>query len=261
MLGVHGHVVSGHSVGDGDEQEDNAGWYSFYQNETVERDGRAFDRRPVGGLYQGCRANADARSGQGTGKDGVERAMAIVHEQSHHRADGHGQIVGKPEVTESFTPAGGGHDVDDQCVASYRDGAEGQAMHDAQSDEHGQCAGQDVTQKHGGEDEVSQQIEGLAGKGVEQITRKRTHTKGRHRVATEDETDGGGAALENLAQIKRQHGDEQPESEKEHEVGHQHAPISRGEQFLFHNLVCVLTMCGHRDTETRRFFRFCVFAN
>ena len=45
-------------------------------------------------------------------------------------------------------------------------------MDDAQGDEEGQGAGQQIASEDGREDEVGQQVEGLAGERVEQVARE-----------------------------------------------------------------------------------------
>ena len=45
--------------------------------------------------------------------------MGIMQEQTRHRSDAHGHVVGESVISEGFSPAIGRRDVDDQRVAAY----------------------------------------------------------------------------------------------------------------------------------------------
>lgn len=183
LLGIHGHVVGGHAVGDGEQQQADACRKSFQQYEAVERDGVAFDGGLVGCLYcRGAQHAYEAGAQRATEDDGIGDT-GVVQEQSCHGADGHGDVVGQAVVAQSFAATRGGHDVDDDGIAAYGDHAERYAVDDAEDDEQGERACYEVSGKHGGEDEIGQQIEGFAGKGVEQIAREGTDAQGCNGVA------------------------------------------------------------------------------
>ena len=70
--------------------------------------------------------------------------------------DGHGDVVGQSVVTQSFTAARGGHNVDDDGVAAYGNHAERYAVDNTEEDEQGKCTCYQITCKHGSKDEIGQ---------------------------------------------------------------------------------------------------------
>ena len=172
LAGIHGHVVGRHAVGDGQEQEAGSGRQTLEQDEAVERDGVALHGRLVGCLDQrGATETGQARTQRGAEYPRVADAR-IVQEEACHGADGHGDVVGQSVVAQPFAAARRGHDVDDHRVAAHRHHAERHAVDDAQGDEEGQGAGQQIAPEDGREDEVGHQVEGLAGERVEQVARE-----------------------------------------------------------------------------------------
>ena len=95
-----------------------------------------------------------------------------MQEKARHGADGHGNVVGQSVISQSFAAARRGHNVDDHRIATYRHHAERHAVDDAQGDEEGQGAGQQIAAEDRREDEVGQQIERFAGERVEQVARE-----------------------------------------------------------------------------------------
>ena len=107
-------------------------------------------------------------------------------------------------------------------------------MDDAQGDEEGQGAGQQITTEDRREDEVGQQVEGLAGKRVEQVAREGADAKGRNSVARQDEPHGELVRSEHFRQVEGEYGHHQPEAEVEQKVGCQDKAVTRSDEPVFH---------------------------
>ena len=158
LLGIHGHVVGGHAVGDGEQEQAESGRNPFQEDEPVQRDGFPFHRRTVAGLHHaGGQESQDARS-QGVGEDGDVGDSRAMQEQAEHRTDGHGDVVRQAVISQSLSTPGGGHDVDDYRVSAYRHHAERDAVKDAQEDEQGEQSCHHVSGKYQGKDEVGEQV-------------------------------------------------------------------------------------------------------
>ena len=198
----------------------------FQEDKPVERDGRAPHLLARLDAHHRGHAEAQHARQQGARENPVEREE-VVQEQAHHRADAHGRVVGQTVVAQTLAAARGRHDVDDHRVAPDRDGAEGQAVDDAQQDEERQRAADDVARKDGGEHEVRQQVQRLARKGVEQVARERAYQQGRHGVAAQDDADDALLAGEVFLQVEGEHGHQQPEPEVKQKVGREHTEVAR----------------------------------
>ena len=142
-----------------------------------------------------------------------------MQEQTRHRSDAHGHVVGESVISEGFSPAIGRRDVDDQRVAAYGNRAECHAVDGTQKDEYGQQACQDITGKNGCKQQIGHDVDGFAGKSVVQISHEGARTQGRYGVATQDGTDGRLSARESFFQIERQNRNKQPKSEIKQEIG------------------------------------------
>ena len=55
-----------------------------------------------------------------------------MQKQTEHGADRHGNVIGQSVVTQSFSPSGRRHDVDNQRVSSYRNHTERKSVHNAE---------------------------------------------------------------------------------------------------------------------------------
>ena len=136
-----------------------------------------------------------------------------MQEESDHRSYRHGQVVGQTVVAQSFTPAGRGHDVYHDGVASHGHHPERYAVYDAEHDEQGKEARHHVAGEDGDEDEVGEQVKRFPGERVEQVAGERTDAERRDGIARQYETDHGVRGVEVLGQVEGQDGGEQPEPE------------------------------------------------
>ncbi len=213
LEGIHGHVVRCHAVGDGKQEQAEARGKSLEQDETVERYRLSLYRRLVGGLYGACRKEAHGAGSYRGDEDGVVRHAVAMQEESDHRSYRHGQVVGQTVVAQSFAPAGRGHDVYHDGVASHGHHPERYAVYDAEHDEQGKEARHHVAGEDGDEDEVGEQVKRFPGERVEQVARERTDAERRDGIARQYETDHGVRGVEVLGQVEGQDGGEQPEPE------------------------------------------------
>lgn len=219
LFGIHGHVVGGHSVGDRQEQEAESSRQTFQQNEAVEREGFVLDGRSVGGFDQRGTEKAECAGNQGTAENPHVVDACVVQEKASHRSHRHGHVVGQSVVAQSFSAARRGHDVDDNGIAAYGDHAERQTVEDAEQDEQGKGAGHYVASEDGRKDEVGHQVKGFAGKRIEQEAREGADAQGGQGVTGEYGPNGGFIGVEYFSQVEGQYGHQQPESEKQQEIG------------------------------------------
>ncbi len=185
VLGVHRDVCRGHAVGYREQQQVYAQGDALEQYETVQGDGRARNRLLPGRPDAAGADKAGHTAAQGGDEDDVERHV-VVHEQTGHRAEGHGDVVGQSVVAHGFPAPGRGRDVDDYRVARHRHGPERESVHYAQDDEHQHRPGDDIASENQGKYQKCYQVQRLAGKCVQQVARERTDGQSGHRVAGEN---------------------------------------------------------------------------
>ena len=159
-----------------------------------------------------------------------------MQEQSRHRPDGHGDVVGQPVISQPFATTGRGHDVNDNGISAYRDHPERKAMDDAEQDKEAQGARQHVSAEHGRKEEVCQQVKGLPREGIQQIAGEWPHAEGGNGVAGKNGTDAGLVGTEYFLQVEGKYGYQQPETEELQEVGCNNQDIAGGDKSLFHVL-------------------------
>lgn len=229
FLRIHGDIVGRHAVGDGQQQQGESRRHALQEDEAVEGDGLTTDGCLVGCLHQSCHDEPQRGGQQRTGEDEGERGAGIVGEKSCHRSRRHGKVVCQPVVTQSLATSRRRHDVDDDGVSADAYHAERQSVDDTEDDEQREGACHDVAGKHAGEHEIGEQVEGLAGESVDEIARERTDAERCHRVGSQDDADARLVDTEDLLEVEGKHGHQEPESEKQQEVGCQDEIVAGSE--------------------------------
>ena len=153
-----------------------------------------------------------------------------MEHQAEHGSDGHGKVVGKAEIAESLAATLRREDVDDDGAATYRGGAEGQAVGHAEEGEEGERAGKPIPGKDGCEHRIGHEVERLAGKHVDEIAREGAYAECRDGVAREDDADERALGRKHFGQIEGEHGDQHPKPEEHQEIGCQHEAVAGGEE-------------------------------
>ena len=238
---VHRHVVGGSAVGDGDEQQGNACGDAFEQDKAVQRQGGAFHP----GLRRGLDAEGEdeaAEANRHAQQENVLERQDVVQEKADHGAYAHGRVVGQAVIAESFPAPRRRHDVYHERVAADGHHAEGQSVDHAEDDEQREQAADHITEEDEREHGIRHYIQGLARESVEQVAGKRPYHERGYGVAAKYQADESLGKAVTLFQIERKQRDEQPESEKQQEIGCQNAAITPrkepgthfGRDILFH---------------------------
>lgn len=233
---VHGHIGGGHTVGDGEQQQVEAGRNAFDKKETVERDGLALH---LG--FHGCPDKQGADEAERTRNDRsdekhVETQPRIVHEEPHHRTDGHGDVIGETVVSQRLAAPRRGGDVDNQRIAGHGHGTERETVHDAQDDENGKRTGDDVAGENTRKDEIGEDIERLAGECIQQVTGKGTYRQCGKRIAGKSDAHRRASGMEDLRQVERENRHQKIESEIKQKIRCDDETVTRcDETFLCHD--------------------------